>query len=76
MLASFLILRVPLYVQRPFALLLYLGGLILTFYVLPAIPGLEWFLPIFYMKLLISHLILEAPFLPESNPSIFTKEIT
>ncbi len=64
MLAAFLIARVPLYVQRPFAMLLYLGGLIIAFYLLPAIAGMVWFLPVFYLKLLVSHLVKEAPFAP------------
>jgi len=31
------------------------------------IPGLEWFLPIFHLKLLVSHLIKEAPFRPAAG---------
>ena len=62
--AAILILRAPLYLQRPFALTLYLIGLILSFYFLTPIKGLEWFLPVFYLKLLISHLLKEAPFQP------------
>jgi len=62
--AAILILRVPLYLQRPFALTLYLAGLIIGLYFLAPIKGLEWFLPFFYLKLLISHLLKEAPFQP------------
>lgn len=64
LLAALLILKAPLYLQRPLALLLYLSGLLLAFYLLPAPPGLEWFLPVFYLKLLVSHLLKEAPFPP------------
>ncbi len=62
--ATVLILQTPLYLQRPLALTLYLIGLILAWYFLPPIKGLEWFLPVFYLKLLVSHLLKEAPFRP------------
>lgn len=64
MLATVLILKVPLYLQRPFAYTFYLLALLLAFYVLPQPPGLEWFLPVFYLKLLVAHLVTEAPFAP------------
>lgn len=60
--AATLILKAPLYLQRPIALTLYLIGLILSLYFLAPIEGLEWFLPLFYLKLLMSHLLKEAPF--------------
>lgn len=62
LLAAALILKTPLYLQRPLAYTLYLLALPLAFYVLPQPPGLEWFLPIFYLKLLVAHLVTEAPF--------------
>ncbi|MCL4265724.1 MAG: hypothetical protein KJ069_21100 [Anaerolineae bacterium] len=65
LLAAVLILKTPLYLQRPLAYTLYLISLLLALYALPQPPGLEWFLPIFYFKLLVSHLVTEAPFAPE-----------
>ncbi|GIK57149.1 MAG: hypothetical protein HND44_20485 [Chloroflexi bacterium] len=65
LLAAVLILKTPLYLQRPLAYTLYLLSLLLALYTLPQPPGLEWFLPIFYFKLLVSHLVTEAPFAPE-----------
>lgn len=59
------ILAAPLYLQRPVAMLLYCGGLLLGFYLLPVAVGLEWFLPFFYLKLLVNHLVKEAPFRPD-----------
>ena len=67
LLAALLILKMPLYLQRPFAMLLYLGGLLLSLYILAPTAGLEWFLPFFYLKLLVCHLLKEAPFRPESE---------
>ena len=60
--ASLIITRVRLYLQRPVALLLLSGGLLLDLYALPATPGLEWFMPILLLKLLVSHLLNEAPY--------------
>jgi hypothetical protein len=60
--ASLFITRVRLYLQRPVALLLFAGALLLNIYVRPPIPGLEWFVPLFFLKLLVSHLPKEAPY--------------
>lgn len=62
--AAICILQVPLYLQRPVALSFYGISILLTLYVLEAPLGLEWFLPLFYLKLLISHLIREEPYRP------------
>jgi hypothetical protein len=64
LLAAVIIIRTPLYLQRPLAMTLFCGGLLLGVYVFPPAPGLEWFVPLFYLKLMISHLLKEAPFAP------------
>jgi hypothetical protein len=61
------ILRVGWRRQRPLAMLAWLGGLLLGLYAFTPTPGLEWFLPFFYAKLLVSHLVKEAPF--EESPT-------
>ncbi|WP_299488309.1 hypothetical protein [Acaryochloris sp. IP29b_bin.137] len=62
LLASVLILASPLYLQRPISLGLY--GLVLLGdrYLFAPTPGLEWFLPLFFLKLLVSHLLNETPY--------------
>jgi hypothetical protein len=60
--ASLVITRVHLYLQRPIALLLFIGVFLINIYALPPVKGLEWFIPIFFLKLLVSHLIKEAPY--------------
>ena len=60
--ASFVILRVPLYLQRPVALLWLCGVVAINHYVFAPVAGLEWFLPVFFLKLLVSHLLREAPY--------------
>ncbi|MBN1666228.1 MAG: hypothetical protein JW862_04045 [Anaerolineales bacterium] len=62
--ASLVITRSPLYLQRPVALLLLVGVLLVNFYGFPPTLGLEWFVPIFFLKLLVSHLLKEAPYRP------------
>ncbi len=50
------ILATPRALQRAVALSAYTGALALCLYILPEPPGLEWFLPLFYLKLLVSYL--------------------
>jgi hypothetical protein len=64
--ATLLILRTPLYLQRPVAFICYAGAVLLSMVVaLP--PGLEWVVPFLFLKLLISHLLKEAPFRPDAE---------
>ncbi len=67
--AAVIVLRVPLYLQRPTALILFCGALLLNSYVFPPTPGLEWFVPLFYLKLLVSHLLREEPYRPAGGSS-------
>ncbi len=50
------IVTAPAHLRRPLAMLGYAVALILALFVLPQPEGLEWFLPLFYLKLLVSHL--------------------
>ncbi|MEM8829930.1 MAG: hypothetical protein AAGE96_11295 [Cyanobacteria bacterium P01_G01_bin.19] len=63
--ASALILRTPLYLQRPVAFGLYGLALLGNSYLFAPTVGLEWFLPLFFLKILISHLLKETPYRPE-----------
>lgn len=57
LIAAIIALNVPEMLVRPITYALYVGALLLTLYVLtPAPPGMEWFLPILYFKLIVSHL--------------------
>ncbi|MGD1911209.1 MAG: hypothetical protein ACFB2X_10230 [Rivularia sp. (in: cyanobacteria)] len=62
--ASVIILRSPLYLQRPVALLLYGLALLGNCYLFSPTPGLEWFVPLFFLKILVSHLLSDAPLHP------------
>jgi len=57
-------IKAPIYLQRPVSLALYSGAILLTIYLLEAPLGLEWFLPLLYLKLLVSHLPQEEPYRP------------
>lgn len=67
MISSCLVLMSALYLQRPIALVMYAGALLLSLYWFEAPVGLEWFLPLFYLKLLVSHILREEPYRPESE---------
>ena len=63
--SSILILQTPLYLQRPVAFGLYGLALLGNSYLFAPTVGLEWFLPLFFLKILISHLLKEVPYRPE-----------
>ena len=63
--SSILILRTPLYLQRPVAFGLYGLALLGNSYLFVPTVGLEWFLPLLFLKILISHLLKEVPYRPE-----------
>jgi hypothetical protein len=61
LLGALIILRAPAHLQRAVSLLVYMGALLLALVVLTPTPGLIWFLPVFYLKLQVSHLPQELP---------------
>lgn len=71
-----IILKTPLYLQRPIASLLTVSGIAMAPYVLPLPPHFEWFLPLYFMKLLLSHLLREEPYRPEQLNPALTAELT
>ncbi|MCU0492828.1 MAG: hypothetical protein MUD01_14650, partial [Chloroflexaceae bacterium] len=64
--ATVLILFTPLYLQRPVAFFCYTLALLLNLLASPT-PGLEWVVPMLFLKLLICHLLKEAPFRPDEE---------
>lgn len=62
--AAIVILASPHYLRRPVGLGLYALALIGSEYLFTPTPALEWFLPLFFLKLLVSHLIPETPYRP------------
>jgi hypothetical protein len=62
LMASLVITRVQRYLQRPVALLLLVVALLLNIYGLLPTPDLEWFVRLFFLELLVSHLLKEVPY--------------
>jgi hypothetical protein len=61
------VLKSPQYLQRPLSLGLFVGSLMLSLYVFESPQHLEWFLPVFFLKLQISHILKEEPYRPENE---------
>lgn len=61
------LLQTPLYLKRPLALLIYSLTLVINSMIIPPYPGMAWFIPFFFLKLLIAHLLPEAPFQPKTD---------
>lgn len=68
--AGFGIIMSPLYLQRPVALLIYAGSVLLALYGLTPPIGMEWFLPLFYLKLFVAHLPKEKAYRPNDSPNV------
>jgi hypothetical protein len=62
---AFILLITPLYIQRALAMAFFCGAVVAADLVFTPTPGMGWFIPLFFAKLLISHLTREAPFRPE-----------
>jgi hypothetical protein len=62
--AAVVILKTPLYLQRPVALGIFALSIPLSLYALSPTPGMEWFVPFLALKLLVSHLLREEPYRP------------
>ncbi len=65
LLSCTIILTTPLYLQRPVAGVFYAIALILILYFFKTPEHLEWFLPLFFFKLLFSHVLREEPYRPD-----------
>ena len=65
--AAALVAVTPLYLRRPAGFGLYAAAVLLSLYAFAQPPGMEWFLPLFYLKLLLGHMLAEAPFRPVAS---------
>ena len=64
---SLVVILTPVYLKRPVAHFAFACSLLVVQYAMQSPQGLEWFLPLFYLKLLLSHLPPEAPFRPDRH---------
>lgn len=65
LLSALIVLRIPLYLRRPVAYILFGGALLMNSYIFLPTPGLEWFLPMLFLKLIVSHLLRAEPYPPD-----------
>lgn len=65
--AALIILKAPLYLQRPVAFGALVLSLLMNTYAFSPTLGLEWFIPFLCFKLLVSHALLEEPYRPLSE---------
>ena len=67
LLSAIVITRTPLYLQRPLALGLTCVAIVMGLVVFAPTPGLEWFIPLLFLKLLVSHVLREEPYLADQT---------
>ena len=70
--AARIVLKTPLYLQRPTAFLLILLALLINAYGIAPVPGFEWFIPALFLKIIYGHLVREEPYRPAQRPSAAT----
>ncbi|MGH3089389.1 MAG: hypothetical protein ACRDSJ_19015 [Rubrobacteraceae bacterium] len=68
--AAAVILLAPLYVKRPVAFVLYSVALLGSLYALGVPAGLEWFAPLFFLKLLVAHLLPGEAYRPYGEEAV------
>ncbi|PZD93038.1 hypothetical protein DNH61_24960 [Paenibacillus sambharensis] len=56
------VLMTPLYLQRPVAMLLIMSAVMINFYGIQAANGLEWLMPLLFIKIVYGHLVREEPY--------------
>lgn len=64
LLATMIVISVPLYVQRPVAMGLAMVIIMMGQLPLFQVAGLDWFIPALMLKLILGHALKEAPFQP------------
>jgi len=67
---SVVILVTPRYLKRPASMALYGAAVVILPLAVSTPSGMEWFIPLFYLKLLVGHLVPEEPYRPSrtGNP--------
>ena len=59
-----LTLVTPLYLRRPVAASIVIAAIIVNLYWLPLAPGMEWFIPCLFLKIVLAHTVREEPYRP------------
>lgn len=61
-LSTVAVLRLPLYLQRPFSLGMIMSAILLNFYVIQPVTGFEWLVPALFLKIVYGHIVQEEPY--------------
>ncbi len=64
--SSVIILIIPQYLHRPVSFIVFSGAILMSIYAFPT-PGLEWFIPILFLKITVGHIVKEEPYRPETK---------
>ena len=62
--------RTPLYLQRPVSMLIIVTALLINDYFVSSPIGLEWLIPILFVKIVYGHTVQEEPYRPETEKNI------
>ena len=62
--------RTPLYLQRPVSMLIIVIALLINDYFINLPAGLEWLIPVLFIKIVYGHTVREEPYRPETENSI------
>jgi len=57
-----MVLFAPLYLRRPLAMLWIMIAVLVNFYVIVPVEGLEWLMPLLFIKIIYGHLVREEPY--------------
>jgi hypothetical protein len=58
---------VPLYLRRPVAFSIIAVAIVVNLYVFPLGPGLEWVMPLMFLKIVYGHTVQEEPYRPNAT---------
>ena len=62
--STWVIVQVPLYLQRPASIIIVLVVILANAYLITPIPGFEWLAPLLFIKIIVGHAVREEPYRP------------
>jgi hypothetical protein len=64
--SSMVISKVPLYIKRPVSMAIIMLAIMMNQYFIPPVNGFEWLMPLLFIKIVYSHMVMEEPYRPVS----------
>jgi len=64
MLSVLVVLRTPLYLRRPVSFLAIMLATFANAYAIPVVTGMEWLVPLLFIKIVYGHIVREEPYRP------------